>query len=84
MTGQELRRRRERLGLSQAEVAAAFGVDANTWSRWERDAQAIRYPRVLRFALDRLAEDRARFGADEAAWKAHVAAWFERDWAPAP
>lgn len=35
--GRELRETREKLGLTQAEVAAAVGVDPQTISRWERD-----------------------------------------------
>lgn len=34
--GEQLRRRRHRAGMSQAELAAAAGVDVSTISRWER------------------------------------------------
>lgn len=29
------------LGLTQAEMATAFGVTANTWARWERGTLAV-------------------------------------------
>ncbi len=37
MNGAELRRIRRRLEMSQAQLAAAVGVDSNTVARWERD-----------------------------------------------
>jgi transcriptional regulator with XRE-family HTH domain len=56
MTPDELKRRRKRLGLSQAQLARYLDVDVMTISRWERGAQAMRMPVVLRKVLD-LAED---------------------------
>jgi DNA-binding transcriptional regulator YiaG len=41
MDGQELKRHRHRLRLSQAALAAKLGVHAMTVSRWETDAHAI-------------------------------------------
>lgn len=37
--GEVIRRRRERLGLSQADLAAAIGVTPLAISRWERGGQ---------------------------------------------
>ena len=44
MTGSELRAIRERLGLTQVEMAERLGVAANTVARWERDEKPIRPP----------------------------------------
>ena len=49
MIGQELKRRRERLGLTQAELAKRLDVERITIIRWERDQVAI--PRVVELAL---------------------------------
>ena len=54
MTGQELRRRREALGLSQAQLAALVGVHANTVARWERGEVRIPHPGMLDLALEAL------------------------------
>jgi len=81
MTGAELRARRERLGLTQAELAEAFAIHPNTVTKWEGGAP-MRHPLVLRFALERLAEDKPAFGGDETAFKAHVARWHADGWAP--
>ncbi len=40
----ELRARRRALGLTQAELAAALGIAANTIARWERGARQIGSP----------------------------------------
>lgn len=42
MTGNELRKRRARMGLTQAQLAAHLGVDPNTVARWERGELPIR------------------------------------------
>ena len=42
MTGQELRRIRNSLGLTQAAFAERIGVTTNTMARWERGEMAIR------------------------------------------
>jgi len=42
MTGNELRRIRESLGLRQVDMADAVGVTGNTVARWERGEMAIR------------------------------------------
>jgi transcriptional regulator with XRE-family HTH domain len=44
VTGDELRRLRQRLRLTQAELAERVGVSANTVARWERDEVTIRPP----------------------------------------
>lgn len=50
MTGSELRKRRDRLGFSQAKLGAALGVSGNTVARWERDEMSI--PPFLPLALE--------------------------------
>lgn len=57
MTAAEVRTIRAELGLTQAEISAALGVDISAWRRWETDpakdsARAIPEPlaRILRLA----------------------------------
>lgn len=49
MTGDELRKKREDLRLTQEQLATALGVAANTVARWERGERAI--PPYLSLAL---------------------------------
>lgn len=42
MTGEEVRRIRKRLGLTQAEFAETVGVATNSVARWERGELGIR------------------------------------------
>ncbi len=44
MTGEELRRIRKRLGLTQASLAEQLAVTPTTVARWERDEVPIREP----------------------------------------
>lgn len=52
MTASELRAARERLELSQAQLAALLSVDVMTISRWERGERAI--PPHLHLAIAHL------------------------------
>ena len=54
MDGEELRRRRLALGLSQAELAARLGAAKNTVARWERNERNIRHPLMLAAVLANL------------------------------
>jgi transcriptional regulator with XRE-family HTH domain len=49
MTGEELRRRRERLKMTQAELARRLDVQRVTVTRWENGQTAI--PRAIELAL---------------------------------
>jgi transcriptional regulator with XRE-family HTH domain len=51
MTGQEMRRRREALHLTQEQLAKTFGVNPMTVSRWERGAMQINAPGMAHLAL---------------------------------
>jgi DNA-binding transcriptional regulator YiaG len=42
MTGDEVRRLRKRLGLTQVELADMVGVSSNSLARWERGELGIR------------------------------------------
>jgi transcriptional regulator with XRE-family HTH domain len=55
MDGEELRRRRDALGMSQEQLADALGVYQTTITRWETGGREIRHPRILALALDALA-----------------------------
>ena len=54
MTGAELHTFREKLGLSQSQLATLLGVTPNTLARWERDELTIQHPRILELALTEL------------------------------
>lgn len=54
MTQQELKDTRLSLGLSQAQLADALGVAANTVSRWEQGTLTIQHPKILWLALRQL------------------------------
>jgi transcriptional regulator with XRE-family HTH domain len=58
MDGQDLKRRREALGLSQAELGRLLGVMQNTVSRWELGLVVIRHPDILDLALWAIEEQR--------------------------
>ena len=51
MTEKELKRYREKLGLSQAELAAQLGVHPMTVSRWERGMVQVPEPAARLLAL---------------------------------
>lgn len=42
MTGDEVRRLRRRLGLTQVQLAELVGVSGNSVARWERDELGVR------------------------------------------
>lgn len=52
MTGKEVKKAREKMGLSQRKLAEALGVATMTVSRWERDFQAP--PKHVELALAEL------------------------------
>lgn len=73
MTGEELRKWRKGIGLSQSEVAERLGLKQNTVSRWERGLCAIRHPVLVASAIALLEE---RLYAEEAA-KLETRVWVE-------
>jgi transcriptional regulator with XRE-family HTH domain len=56
MDGQDLKRRRDALGLSQKELGLLLGVMQNTVSRWELGLVVIRHPKILALALERISQ----------------------------
>lgn len=51
MDGQELRRIRRQLKLSQKQLGDLLGVPQGTISRWETGAARILHPRMMHWAL---------------------------------
>jgi transcriptional regulator with XRE-family HTH domain len=56
VTGADLRAKRHLLGMSQAALATALGVTANTVARWERGTMKIARPELLEMSMKNLAE----------------------------
>lgn len=54
MTGDDLRKRREKLGLTQTALACLLGTTQNTISRWELGLLSIEKPQMLDLALQAL------------------------------
>jgi len=54
MTGQELRERRQKAGLTQVQLGALLDMPGNTVARYERGEMPIR--RVVALALERVME----------------------------
>ena len=71
MIGQEVRRIREALGLSQRRFAERLGVHKVTVAKWETDAQGVRGPaeRLIRL-LGEAATDNPKPGNPKGARKA--------------
>lgn len=67
MTGKELRSRRQKLGLTQAQLGQALRRPQATISRWESGQMQMENADVLRFLLRALEDDRCQF-PDQAAW----------------
>lgn len=55
--GENLRKRRQMLGLTQAELAERIGVPTNTVARWERGVVPIQHVRMLFRALNDVADE---------------------------
>lgn len=79
MTPQELRQRRQRMGLSQAQLGLAIQRPQNTISRWEQGTHAIEAEGVLRFLLAHLDADLVRERPAPADLEAWLRGWLERD-----
>ncbi|MFN7948385.1 MAG: helix-turn-helix domain-containing protein [Blastocatellia bacterium] len=54
MTGEEIRRRREKLGLTQAQLGELFGVTWNTISRLENGHTTVEHEGMMRLAFEAL------------------------------
>jgi transcriptional regulator with XRE-family HTH domain len=54
MTGEELKRRREALGLTRKQLGDRLGFATQTIGRWETGALRIKRPEALALALDAL------------------------------
>ena len=63
MDGTELRRLREIIGLTQAELGSAMDVPRNSIARWERGEVPIMHPAMLRLAIQGLAIQRGKAAA---------------------
>ncbi len=75
MLANTLRKRREALGMTQAELAKALDVTPNTVARWERREMAIAHPGMVRSVLAMLAKERKEKKVettDYSGWKIYV------------
>jgi transcriptional regulator with XRE-family HTH domain len=59
MEKEELRRRREALGLSQTALAKCIGVGLRTYQEWESGERPIRWGKMLTLALRMIELDAA-------------------------
>ena len=66
MTAKEFKRRREQLGLTQAQLAEAMGVVWNTVARWESGLRRV--PAMATILLGYLERDR-RFISKSRKWR---------------
>jgi DNA-binding transcriptional regulator YiaG len=60
MEADELKQRREALGMTQRELSTALEVDVMTVSRWERGERTI--PSFLKLALQTIERERGKKG----------------------
>ena len=72
MIPEELKKRRAKLGLSQAQLALALRRPVDTIQNWEQGRRAIESPDVLRYLLRNLDDDRVAFGADREGFLAYL------------
>lgn len=54
---EELRKRRQKMGLTQGELATRLGVHRITVTRWETGASPIERPAMLRVMLQHLDDE---------------------------
>lgn len=59
LTGADLKRRREAIPLTQAQLAERLGTSQQTVTRWETGAQRIERPKTLALALTALERESA-------------------------
>ena len=70
--GASLKRDREALGLSQAELGRRLSVSSNTIARWERGELRIEHPAMLQLAMAAL-RDKRSVNVDRIAIPSHLA-----------
>lgn len=58
MTGNELKEWREKLEMTQGQLAQALEVDVMTISRWEREVRSI--PTYLKLAMETVERNQSR------------------------
>lgn len=51
MTGKELKQRRQKLTLTQSELASRWKVPQSTISRWENETHEIQHSEILNDAM---------------------------------
>lgn len=61
MTGDDLKRERLALGVTQRQLALALGVHPNTIACWERGDKPIGKPDMVRLALQQIKDRRATY-----------------------
>lgn len=58
MDGNELKQRREKLNLSQSNLAKLIGVRQQTVSDWESEQHKIQHPKLIDLALQTIERER--------------------------
>ena len=79
MTAEEFRARRQKLGLSQSQLATALQRPVDTIQNWEQGRRRIEMPGVLQFVLDALEDEKSAYGADREAFIAALPTFLNRD-----
>lgn len=65
MTGEELRSRRQQLGISQESLSQRLDIPKNTVARWERGEVEIRHAAILERALNDLEREMKTYSVVE-------------------
>ncbi len=57
MTGKELKQRRQKLSLTQSDLASRWKVPQSTISRWENETHEIQHSEILNDAMSAIEKE---------------------------